>query len=143
MKFKTVACDADRASGILFNVKPSGDWLAVRYNDTENNIGLWEFHNGMRRLVKFSSRDHKFMLDRSQWHQLTLTVDQASLKATIDGEAALDWTLGSEPAPAAITRRRTRTCSPPTTRCCDHRCRARLDSGPRRTARATSRSMWW
>jgi ABC-type uncharacterized transport system ATPase subunit len=28
-----------------FNVKPTGDWLAVRYNDTENNIALWEFHN--------------------------------------------------------------------------------------------------
>ena len=65
VKFKTVAGDADRASGILFNVKPNGDWLAIRYNDTENNIGLWEFHNGMRRLVRFSSRDHKFMLDRS------------------------------------------------------------------------------
>ena len=39
MKFKTVAGDADRASGILFNVKPNGDWLAVRYNDTENNVG--------------------------------------------------------------------------------------------------------
>ena len=49
VKFKTVAGDADRASGILFNVKPNGDWLAVRYNDTENNVALWEFHNGMRR----------------------------------------------------------------------------------------------
>jgi hypothetical protein len=28
-KFKTVAGDADRASGILFNVKPNGDWLCV------------------------------------------------------------------------------------------------------------------
>ena len=28
VKFKTVAGDADRASGILFNVKPNGDWLA-------------------------------------------------------------------------------------------------------------------
>src|SRR5262245_32587710 len=53
MKFKTVAGDADRASGILFNVKPNGDWLAVRYNDTENNVALWEFHNGMRRNMKF------------------------------------------------------------------------------------------
>ena len=52
VKFKTVAGDADRASGILFNVKPNGDWLAVRYNDTENNVALWEFHNGMRRLVQ-------------------------------------------------------------------------------------------
>ena len=35
VKFKTIAGDADRASGILFNVKPNGDWLALRYNDTE------------------------------------------------------------------------------------------------------------
>ena len=49
MKFKTVAGDADRCSGILFNVKPNGDWLALRYNDTEHNVILWEFHNGIRR----------------------------------------------------------------------------------------------
>jgi hypothetical protein len=29
VKFKTIAGDADRASGILFNVKPNGDWLCV------------------------------------------------------------------------------------------------------------------
>src|SRR5205823_10867449 len=49
LKFKTIAGDSDRCSGILFNVKPDGDWLAVRYNDTENNVALWEFHNGIRR----------------------------------------------------------------------------------------------
>ena len=50
MKFKTVAGDSDRCSGMVFNVKPNGDWLAIRYNDTENNIVLWEFHNGIRRI---------------------------------------------------------------------------------------------
>src|SRR5690349_5908715 len=80
VKFKTVAGDADRASGIVFNVKPNGDWLAVRYNDTENNVALWEFHNGIRRPVKFSSREHKFMLDRAAWHELTLTFDGALVK---------------------------------------------------------------
>ena len=40
LKFKTVSGDSDRCSGILFNVKPNGDWLAVRYNDTENNVAL-------------------------------------------------------------------------------------------------------
>jgi hypothetical protein len=49
MKFKTIAGDADRCSGILFNVKANGDWLAVRYNDTETNVAFWEFHNGVRR----------------------------------------------------------------------------------------------
>jgi 3-keto-disaccharide hydrolase len=98
VKFKTIAGDADRASGILFNVKPNGDWLAVRYNDTENNVALWEFHNGMRRNVKFN-REKKFMLDRAAWHELKLTIDGADLKTWLDGEMALEYTLGSMPGP--------------------------------------------
>ena len=98
VKFKTVGGEADRASGILFNVKPNGDWLAVRYNDTENNVALWEFHNGMRRNMKFN-REKKFMLDRAAWHELKLTVDGASLKTWVDDELALEYTLGVEPPP--------------------------------------------
>jgi 3-keto-disaccharide hydrolase len=99
VKFKTVAGDADRASGILFNIKANGDWLAIRYNDTENNVALWEFHNGIRRPVKFSDRTKKFMLDRSQWHDLKMSVDGASFQAWLDGQPALEHTLGSEPGP--------------------------------------------
>jgi hypothetical protein len=99
VKFKTISGEADRASGILFNVKPNGDWLAVRYNDTENNVALWEFHNGIRRNVKFSDRAHKFMLDRAAWHELQLTVDGASIRTTLDGELAIEHTLGSTPGP--------------------------------------------
>jgi hypothetical protein len=99
LKFKTVAGDSDRASGILFNVKPNGDWLAVRYNDTENNVALWEFHNGIRRNVRFSDRSKPFMLDRSAWHELKLTVEGASLKTYLDGALALEYTLGTQPGP--------------------------------------------
>jgi hypothetical protein len=98
VKFKTVGGDSDRCSGILFNVKPNGDWLSVRYNDTENNVALWEFHNGIRRNVGFSDRAKPFMLDRNAWHELKLTVDGASLRATLDGAPAIEYTLGSEPA---------------------------------------------
>jgi len=99
MKFKTVAGDADRCSGILFNVKQNGDWLAVRYNDTENNVALWEFHNGIRRNVKVSDRAKPFPLDRNSWHELKLTVDGPSLHVTLDGKDALDYTLGTAPGP--------------------------------------------
>jgi hypothetical protein len=37
------------------------------------------------------------MLDRSAWHELKLTVQGASVKATLDGAPALEYTLGSEP----------------------------------------------
>src|SRR5262245_46774997 len=99
VKVKTLAGEADRASGILSNVKPNGDLLAVRYNDTENNVALWEFHNGMRRNMKFSDRAKKFMLDRAAWHELKLTIDGADLKTWHDGEIALGYTLGSMPGP--------------------------------------------
>ena len=99
VKFKTLAGDADRASGILFNVKENGDWLAVRYNDTENNLGLWEFHNGIRRLVKFSDRENKFMLDRATYHELVLDVDGANVKVSVDGKVGIEYVLGSAPSP--------------------------------------------
>jgi hypothetical protein len=99
VRFKTVAGDSDRASGILFNVKPNGDWLSVRYNDTENNVALWEFHNGIRRGVRFSDRTKPFMLDRAAWHELKLTIDGASLTTYLDGALALQYTLGSQPGP--------------------------------------------
>jgi hypothetical protein len=98
MKFKTIAGDSDRASGILFNVKPNGDWLSIRYNDTENNVALWEFHNGIRRNVKFN-REKQFLLDRAAWHELKLTVEGAQITAWLDGQLAMEYTLGSAPGP--------------------------------------------
>ena len=103
LKFKTIAGDSDRCSGIWFNVKPNGDWLAVRYNDTENNVALWEFHNGIRRGVKFSDRAKPFMLDRNTWHELRMTVQGADFKTWLDGNLALEYTLGSDPGNARGT----------------------------------------
>ena len=99
VKFKTITGDSDRASGILFNVKPNGDWLAVRYNDTENNVAMWEFHNGIRRNIRFSDRSKPFMLDRAAWHELKLVIDGASTHTYLDGALALEYTLGSQPGP--------------------------------------------
>jgi hypothetical protein len=99
VRFKTLGGEADRCSGILFNVKPNGDWLAIRYNDTENNVALWEFHNGIRRPVRFSDRSRKFMLQRAAWHDLKMTVTGADFKAWLDGDLALEYTLGSPPGP--------------------------------------------
>ncbi len=79
-------------------MKPNGDWLAIRYNDTEGNIVLWEFHNGIRRSVK-RGPERTWMLDRAVWHELKTTVDGAGVKAWIDGNIALEYTLGSAPGP--------------------------------------------
>jgi hypothetical protein len=101
MKFKTVSGDSDRCSGILFNVKPNGDWLALRYNDTEHNVILWEFHNGIRRPL-IRPRDGILLTgpgDREKWHELKLDVDGANITGFLDGERVLSYALGSAPPP--------------------------------------------
>jgi len=101
LKFKTVGGDADRCSGILFNVKENGDWLALRYNDTEHNVILWELHNGIRRPL-IRPRDGDLLKaegDREKWHELRLDVDGANIAGTLDGTKVLSYVLGSAPQP--------------------------------------------
>src|SRR5262245_19661711 len=38
VRFQLVGGALDRCAGILFNVKPNGDYLTVRYNGTEDNV---------------------------------------------------------------------------------------------------------
>jgi hypothetical protein len=102
VKFKTVGGEADRCSGILFNVKPNGDWLALRYNDTEHNVILWEFHNGIRRpLIRPRDGDLlKGESDREKWHELRLDVEGGkNITGTLDGTKVLTYVLDSPPGP--------------------------------------------
>ena len=100
VKFKTMAGDLDRCSGILFNVKPNGDWLTIRYNDTEQNIVLWEFHNGMRRSVR-RGPESAWPLDRNDWHELKMTVNGADFKAFARRQAGagIHARVGARPRP--------------------------------------------
>ena len=39
------------------------------------------------------------MLERNEWHELKLSIDGASLTSWIDGQLALEYTLGGQPGP--------------------------------------------
>ena len=93
LKFKTIAGDLDRCSGILFNVKPNGDWLSTRYNDTEYNITLWTFRDGIRKMVRRGPGREPWHLARDQWHDLKMTVAGTEFKTYINGQLALEYTL--------------------------------------------------
>jgi hypothetical protein len=91
VKFQMVGGTLDRCAGILFNVKPNGDYLTVRYNGTEDNVVLWTFNNGVRKFVKRAPK--LAPLELGTWHTLRVSVHGTALQAYLDGELFLEHTL--------------------------------------------------
>ncbi len=91
MKFKLVAGQLDTCAGILFNLKPNGDYLTVRFNGKEDNVVLWKFIKGKRSFVKKGSENVPLQLNT--WHTLEISVQGTSLQASLDGKHLLDFTL--------------------------------------------------
>jgi hypothetical protein len=43
VRFEGISGRIDQGAGILFNLKPNGDYLTIRANPLENNLVLWKF----------------------------------------------------------------------------------------------------
>ena len=99
MRFKLVAGQLDQCAGILFNLKPNGDYLTVRFNGKENNVVLWTFNQGKRSFVKKGSED--VPLAMNQWHTLQISVKGTNLQASLNGKHLLDYTV-AEPVSGKV-----------------------------------------
>ncbi|MCU1264943.1 MAG: hypothetical protein JWM21_1261 [Acidobacteria bacterium] len=99
IRFKIVAGQLDECAGILFNLKPNGDYLTVRFNGMEDNVVLWTFNKGTRKFVKRGSPN--VPLAKNQWHTLQISVHGTNLEALLNGQHLLDFTL-SEPVSGRV-----------------------------------------
>jgi hypothetical protein len=99
VKFKMIGGALDRCGGILFNVKPNGDYLTVRFNGTEDNVVLWTFKNGVRSFTKRGT--NTFPLELGTWNELSLTVKGTEFKAYLNGKLAVEFTL-TEPVSGKV-----------------------------------------
>lgn len=99
MRFKLVAGQLDSCAGILFNLKPNGDYLTVRFNGKEDNVVLWTFLKGKRSFVKKGTEN--VPLQFNTWHTLEISVKGTNLQASLDGKHLLDYTL-AEPVSGRV-----------------------------------------
>jgi hypothetical protein len=99
VRFQMLGGSLDRCAGILFNVKPNGDYLTVRYNGTEDNVVLWTFNNGVRKFVKRAPE--LVPLELGTWHTLKISVQGTQLRGYLDGKALLEYTL-TEPVSGKV-----------------------------------------
>ncbi|HEV2853433.1 MAG TPA: hypothetical protein VHC97_11575 [Thermoanaerobaculia bacterium] len=93
MRFKLIGGALDQCAGILFNLKPNGDYLTVRFNGKEDNLVLWTFEKGKRSFVKKGVKD--VHLEFNSWHTMKIAVHGTQLEGYLDGEKLLDYTLAA------------------------------------------------
>ena len=99
MRFRLMGGQLDQCAGILFNVKPNGDYLAVRFNGKEDNLVLWTFKSGKRSFVKKGV--HNVHLNMGDWHRMKIAVDGTQLRGYLDDELLLEYTL-AEPVSGKV-----------------------------------------
>ena len=99
VRFQMIDGALDRCSGILFNVKPDGDYLAVRFNGMEDNLVLWTFNKGVRKFVKRAPEEVPLKL--KEWHAIRIAVHGAKLEGYLDNKLILEYTL-AEPVSGKV-----------------------------------------
>ena len=90
VRFEGLSGRIDQGAGILFNLKPNGDYLTIRANCLENNLVLWKFESGKRSSVKWV-RDTPTAT--RQWHDLKVRISGTKIEGYLDGKLYLEHTL--------------------------------------------------
>ena len=95
VRFEGLSGRIDQGAGILFNLKPNGDYLTIRANCLENNLVLWKFEKGRRSSVEWVRNTPTAT---RQWHDLKVRISGNKVEGYLDGKLYLQHTL---PAPVS------------------------------------------
>ena len=90
VRFEGLSGRIDQGAGILFNLKPNGDYLTIRANCLENNLVLWKFERGKRSSVKWMRNTPTAT---RQWHDLKVRIAGTKVEGYLDGKLYLEHTL--------------------------------------------------
>src|SRR5215217_4337855 len=90
VRFEGLSGRIDQGAGILFNLKPNGDYLTIRANCLENNLVLWKFEKGKRSSVKWIRNTPTAS---HQWHDLKVRISGNMVEGYLDGKLYLEHTL--------------------------------------------------
>ena len=90
VRFKGLSGRIDQGAGILFNLKPNGDYLTLRANALENNLVLWKFEKGRRSSVKWVRNTPT---PSRVWHDLKVRINGTKVEGYLNGKLLLEHTL--------------------------------------------------
>src|SRR5438477_5535845 len=90
VRFEGLSGRIDQGAGILFNLKPNGDYLTLRANCLEGTLVLWKFEKGRRSSVKWV---RNAPASSREWHELKVKISGTKLEGYLDGKLHLEHVL--------------------------------------------------
>jgi hypothetical protein len=90
VRFEGISGRIDQGAGILFNLKPNGDYLTIRANPLENNLVLWKFEKGKRSSVTWIRNTPT---PTRQWHELKVRIAGTKVAGYLNGKIHLEHVL--------------------------------------------------
>ena len=90
VRFEGLSGRIDQGAGILFNLKPNGDYLTIRANCLENNLVLWKVEKGKRSSVNWVRNTPTAT---HEWHDLKVRISGTKIEGYLDGKLYLQHTL--------------------------------------------------
>ncbi|MCD6588425.1 MAG: hypothetical protein J7K88_07730 [Candidatus Fermentibacteraceae bacterium] len=90
LRFKNTGGRIDQNAGILFDLKPNGDYYTLRASSLENNLVLWRVVRGNRSSIEWIRNTPT---PTNQWHDLRLVVNGRDIQGYLDGQLLLEYTI--------------------------------------------------
>ena len=98
VRFKLVGGASDQNAGIVFGMRPAGEYHYLRYNTKDGDLALWAYANGARRVIAHG--EAKRQLPLHQWHVLEVVISGHELTASVRSDSLLRFvhTLDTVPS---------------------------------------------
>ena len=97
VQFNMIGGKSDQNAGVLFGLRPTGEYFYVRYNTKDGNVAVWKYANGERTVLKHGDVHKQIPL--GAWHELVVEVRGKQVRGYVAGDTTISvqHTLDTDP----------------------------------------------
>ena len=81
VQFNLVSGQTDQTAGVVFGLRPDGEYHYLRYNTKDGNLAVWRFLKGERQVVVHGTEHAEIKL--GTWQELTVTISGATVRGAL------------------------------------------------------------
>jgi hypothetical protein len=86
-QFKLVSGQTDQTAGVVFGLRPNGEYYFLRYNTKDGNVAVWQYAGGERKVLAHGKEHAEIKL--GTWQGLTVTIAGRKVSGALAGYPAV------------------------------------------------------